>query len=217
MKIIEYMGEPQDYFFKKDFCIFDPLLYGGITNLLEDNEIPFTSLGLNYFKKKNRCPALIQLKKLSLTQKEFIFNVMVDEFEMYGDSPLDHNSIVTVFFDSELDIVEVIENIKNMMVQKNKLFRFYDSRVIMFLPIYLSLNYQNFNLFKITSPNGWCFTINGGFFKLNNTNKKYKFDVNIYIELKNEIESKFKNEISFKDFEAILNFKYLNLELSYDL
>lgn len=180
MKIVEFLGEDGDKFMDKDYCIFDPILYKGIHNFLDNLGVEYFSLGLNYFKKNERCPILINLKNIELNKKEEFFEVIVNTIEMNGKNPLDRNAIANVFFDSDLGNEKIIDLLKKMMVFRNQLFRFYDSRVLMFINVFLSGSENNLNFFKELSPEGWYFSCNGGFFKVNFIFKKYKRELEVF-------------------------------------
>lgn len=188
--------ESKRAFEKYEYCIFDSYLNKSIIQYMDEKGIDYNCLGVDFFKEKDKCPIFLNLRKIKDVDREFFENNYIEDFNYQNTNFFDQHSSINVFFNSILTEHEIIFWLLRLMRFNNKIFRFYDCRVLIFINIYIGGNCVKKNEWYQISKDDWLFSISGNYYKLKN--EKICF---------NSKKINFRNlKVNEDNFEEVINF-----------
>lgn len=169
----------KEVFYKANFILFDQIFWQYSEDFINRYNVDLFYIGRNYFKKKENCPILIDLRKLTKKEKEDMYNYICTT-ELETESPLDRMKISQNIF-----ICDNLEELKSLLAEililndrkQKKLFRVYDPRVSFFLPYLFEDNKFKKHkdiILNFLKLNVWYINIFGAYVKLNDLNYDQK-------------------------------------------
>lgn len=214
--------EAKELFLESNYILLDSIFWTDLFENLNEYKIDYISIGIEYFGHKELSPLLIDLKYVK--NKIEFWDRFGEFFYLNATSEFDHMSIFQNFIKTEANIWQIKEYIqKNMVVNvkgKNKIFRFYDSRVMMYLPYILNSNSEDFNKIKINffdlKLDSWVVNVSGGYYSIledleffenqNNYDVLFFSDLTKVLREKHKIHSDFDlNDSIEKEIKVLTN------------
>lgn len=199
--------EAKELFLESNYILLDSIFWTDLFENLNEYKIDYISIGIEYFGHKELSPLLIDLKYVK--NKIEFWDRFGEFFYLNATSEFDHMSIFQNFIKTEANIWQIKEYIqKNMVVNvkgKNKIFRFYDSRVMMYLPYILNSNSEDFNKIKINffdlKLDSWVVNVSGGYYSiledLEFFENQNNYDVLFFSDLTKVLREKYKIHSDF--------------------
>lgn len=204
MKKIEFNSDDdfKEVFYKANFMLFDQIFWTYSDDFISRYNLDLIYIGKNFFKNDKNCPVLVDLRKLSKSEKE-------DMYYYIGASELDAvSSLDRMKISQNIFICDNLENLKKILSEVlivnskegKKLFRIYDPRVSFFLP-YL-LNSKKFKCHKDSilnffNNNSWYINIFGGYVKLNDLDYSDNSIIDISVLESFRIKIRSNNDLNF--------------------
>ncbi len=159
-------------FFDSNYILLDGIFWDGITERLNQYEISYITVGLDYFGHKDLCPLIINLNEIN--NKDFIWECFGENYHINATSSFDYMSIFQNIIKTNATVEVFKDYIKDLMIvkvnKKKKIFRFYDSRVMMYAQYFINSNAKEFlgigkkiNTIKIDS---WIINVASNYYSI---------------------------------------------------
>ncbi len=147
MKILT-IEETKTIFLKSQYILFDPIFWEDIFIKLDECNIDFYTIGLEFFGYKELAPILIDLNRVK--DKEKLWNTFGEIFYLNATSEFDYMSVFQNIIETDFSLSEFKDYIKSLMVIKiakeKKIFRFYDSRSMIYAQYFVNSDAKEFKI-----------------------------------------------------------------------
>ena len=188
-------------FFDSNYILLDGIFWDGITQKLDQYELSYITIGLDYFGHKDLCPLIINLNETN--NKEYIWEYFGEDYHINATSKFDHMSIFQNIIKTDATVEYFKDYIKDLMIVKvgkdRKIFRFYDSRVMMYAQYFMNSSAKEFldigrkiNKIKIDS---WIINVASNYYSIEHDlilkDLKNNYTIDIFYEATQEIREAF--------------------------
>ena len=188
-------------FLDSNYILLDGIFWDGITQKLDQNDISYITIGLEYFGHKDLCPLLINLNNTK--NKEELWGCFGENFHLNATSSFDYMSIFQNIIKTDATVEDIKDYIVGLMIVNirgtKKIFRFYDSRVMMYAQYFMNSNAKEFldmgkkiNKIKIDS---WIINVASNYYSIEHDlilkDLKNNYTIDIFYEATQEIREAF--------------------------